>query len=63
MVILDANFEATEIHEASRDAILKALAVPGSKARNERHALGVSQFRKIATRRWPALSDLPVPNG
>ena len=53
MVLLDENFEATEIHEAGRDAILKALAVPGSKARNDRHAMGVAQFRRIATRRWP----------
>ena len=42
MVLLDASFSATEIGEADRAAVLAALAVPGSKARNERGALGVA---------------------
>lgn len=53
MVLLDENFEATEIWEAERAAILAALAEPGSKARNERGALGVRKFKTLGRRRWP----------
>jgi len=52
MVLLDENFDAVEIHEAERVAVLAALAKPGSKARNERGALAVSQFKKIGKLRW-----------
>ena len=52
MVLLDENFDAVEIHEAERAAVLAALARPGSKARNERGALAVSQFKKIGKLRW-----------
>jgi hypothetical protein len=52
MVLLDDNFEAVEIYEAPRAAILKALSEPGSKARNERGALAVSKFKSIAKLRW-----------
>ena len=53
MVLLNEKFEATEIWEAKRSAVLAALAEPGSKARNERGALGVSKFKSIGNRRWP----------
>jgi hypothetical protein len=33
-------------------AVVKRLAVPGSKAR-ERGALGVSEFKRLARRVWP----------
>lgn len=36
MVLLDEDFEATEIFEANRHAVVAALTAPGSKARNER---------------------------
>ncbi len=52
MVLLDENFEALEIYEAQRAAILKALSAPGSKARNERGALGVRKFKAIGKSRW-----------
>src|SRR5262245_19299148 len=45
MVILDQDFEAVEIYEAERAAIVPVLAAPGSKARNERGALPVSKFK------------------
>lgn len=54
LVILDPNLEAIAIYEASRDAVIKAIRKPGSKARNERRALSVPQFRAIANRIWPA---------
>ncbi len=46
MVLLDENFDAKEIYEAERPAVLEALSAPGSKARNERGA--VSKFRSVA---------------
>jgi len=52
MVLLDDNFDAFEIHEAPRARVLEALTKPGSKARNERGALGVRQFKAIARLRW-----------
>jgi hypothetical protein len=54
MVLLDENFEATEIYEASRAPILAALSRPGSKARNVRGALDVRAFKRIGVRRWPS---------
>jgi hypothetical protein len=52
LVLLDENFDALEIHEAQRPAVLDALAAPGSKARNERGALAVSKFKSIGKLRW-----------
>lgn len=52
LVLLDENFDATEIHEANRRAVAAALAAPGSKARNERGALAVSKFKAIGKLRW-----------
>ena len=52
MVILDHRFEAVEIYEAERSAVVAALAAPGSKARNERGALSVSKFKSIGILRW-----------
>lgn len=53
LVLLDAQYNALEIWEASRDAVQDRLRAPGSKARNERNSMGISQFRSIATRIWP----------
>jgi hypothetical protein len=52
MVLLDENFDATAIYEAEREAVIAALAAPGSKARNERGALAVSKFKAIGKLRW-----------
>ena len=52
MVLLDENFDALEIYEAERAAVLAALAEPGSKSRNVRGALGVNKFKSIGKRRW-----------
>jgi hypothetical protein len=52
LVLLNENFDATAIYEADRPAIIAALTAPGSKARNERWALGVAKFRSIGRRRW-----------
>jgi hypothetical protein len=52
LVLLDENFNATSIYEAEREDVLRVLAEPGSKSRNERGALGVSKFKSIARLRW-----------
>jgi hypothetical protein len=52
LVLLDGSFEATAIYEATREAVVDALTKPGSKARNERGALGVSKFKSIGFMRW-----------
>ncbi len=52
MVLLDANFDALEIYEADREAVVAALTAPGSKSRNERGAIGVSKFKAIGRQRW-----------
>jgi len=56
MVLLDREFNATEIWEADRHTVLAALRVPGSKARNERGALAISKFKSIAQLRWSRVS-------
>jgi hypothetical protein len=61
LVLLDQEFNAFEIHEADREAVLAALAVPGSKAREERNALAVSKFKAISRLRWLRPSG-PVPS-
>jgi hypothetical protein len=52
MVLLDENFDAAEIYEASREEVLTALSAPGSKARNERGALSIRSFKRIGKLRW-----------
>ena len=52
LVLLDEHFDALAIHEAERAPVLAALAVPGSKARNERGALSLSEFRSIGRLVW-----------
>jgi hypothetical protein len=51
-VLVDENFDAYEIHEAEREAVVAALIAPGSKARNERGSLAATQFTKIGHLRW-----------
>jgi hypothetical protein len=58
MVLLDQNFDAVEIFEAERAAIVPVLAAPGSRARNERGAMAVSdECRSVCTcaRLWMPL--------
>jgi hypothetical protein len=52
LVLLDQDFEATAMYEADRRSVIEALTAPGSRARNERGALGVSRFRAISRPRW-----------
>jgi hypothetical protein len=52
LVLLDEDLEPIEIYEAKRPEIEAALLAPGSKARNERGTLSVSQFQSIAKLVW-----------
>jgi hypothetical protein len=52
LVLLDEHYEPTAIYEADRTAVTAALLKPGSKARNERGSLAVSQFKAIGSRIW-----------
>ena len=52
LVLLRREYKVHEIWEAGRQAVIARLAVPGSKARNERGQLGVSQFKSIAEKVW-----------
>lgn len=57
LVLLDENFDATAIYEAERPAVVAELTKPGSRARNERGALGVSKFKSIGVLRWRRTSN------
>jgi hypothetical protein len=49
LVLLDKlTFDAIEIWRAERDDVIARLTAPGSRARNERGQMGISQFKSIA---------------
>ncbi|WP_282410030.1 hypothetical protein [Pseudomonas sp. PS02303] len=52
LVLLDAEYNAFQIYEAPRPAVETLLTRPGSKARNERGSVGISQFKAISSLRW-----------
>jgi hypothetical protein len=52
LVLLDNDLEPTAIYEAWRPKIDEALTKPGSRARNQRGALTVSQFKSIGKLVW-----------
>ena len=52
LVLLDADYNAFQIYETGRPAIEALLNRPGSKARNERGSVGISQFKAISALRW-----------
>ena len=53
LVLMNSDFEATEIIRADRKAVKEALLAPGSRSRNQGKKLSVSRFRRIGTRVWP----------
>lgn len=59
LVLLNEDLDATEIHEASRQAVVKAITAPGSRARNDRGALSVSKFKSIGKMVWPSEQKSP----
>lgn len=53
LVLLDRkSFDAVEIWQAGRADVIARLTIPGSKARNERSSMGISQFKSIAKCVW-----------
>jgi hypothetical protein len=56
LVILNDDLDATAIYEAERGDVIQLLTHPGSKARNERGALSIDAFKKVARKRWPEQS-------
>jgi len=46
------DLNALAMYEAERAAVEALLTKPGSKARNERGSVGISQFKAISTVRW-----------
>lgn len=53
LVLMKGDYEVFEIWETPKARVIERLDEPGSKARNERRSMGVSQFMTIATRVWP----------
>lgn len=53
LVLLHGDYEVLEVWEATRAAVCARLDAPGSKSRNERRSMGVTQFKSIARRVWP----------
>lgn len=53
LVLLNEDFEPTQIFEAVRADIHRELIKPGSKARNERGSLSISKFKEISEPIWP----------
>lgn len=56
LVLMNDSFDATSIWKADRSSVIDAITAPGSKARNERGALGVPKFKSIGQRIWPTQS-------
>lgn len=53
LVLLDnATLDPVEMWEASYERVATRLAEPGSRARNERGAMSVRDFKKLAVKVW-----------
>lgn len=64
LVLLDkTTFEAIEIWKATRRKVEKRLTDPGSRARNERGQMSISQFKSIAKKVWPASAKSSLRGG
>lgn len=59
LILMDQNFDPLAIHEANRSAVERELLRPGSKARNEKGALGVRKFKEIGELRWSCDEEGP----
>ena len=62
-VLMNRALGIQEIWKAERDAVIAALAAPGSKARNEPGVLSVSNFKQIGTRVWPETDEPKASRG
>jgi hypothetical protein len=50
-----------EIWQASKADVTIRLEAPGSQSRNERKSMGITQFKSIAQRIWPAITASTAP--
>ncbi|UWQ28096.1 DUF6998 domain-containing protein [Leisingera sp. M523] len=53
LVLMHKGYELYGIWEAPKEKVREFLDRPGSKARNSRRSMSVSQFISIGTRVWP----------
>ncbi|MCQ4317811.1 hypothetical protein EA797_20710 [Stutzerimonas zhaodongensis] len=63
LVLLDMDLNALVMYEAERAAVEVLLTKPGSKARNGRGSVGISQFKAISTVPWIKNSDAQIKSG
>lgn len=64
LVLLDrSSFDTLEIWRASRFDVGMRLQESGSRARNERNSMGITQFISIARKIWPAAAIGPGNQG
>jgi hypothetical protein len=60
LVLIDnETMQPREIWEAEEASVTDRLVKPGSKSRNERNSMGISQFKSIATLIWSADQSEP----
>lgn len=52
LVLMDEDFETTEIYQASRDDILEELDEAGTTNRKKRGAISVARFKRLACLVW-----------
>ena len=52
LVLMDENFETTEIYEASREDLLEDLNEAGSSNRKKRGAMSVARFKRLSYLVW-----------
>lgn len=57
LVLLDENYDAFEMYEASRSQVVAALIEPGSKSRNDRNQLGIAKFKSISNFSWEKITE------
>ena len=67
LVIMDENYNPTEIYEADRAIVEQAIEESASSKRNKRGAMSLAKFKKIAELVWtpanqPATTEQPVDN-
>ena len=53
LVLMHKDFQVHQIWEAERQPVIDKLLKPGSKARNERFQMSMSQFMSIGDLVWP----------
>lgn len=58
LVILDEEYEATEIYEASRDELAEAIAEANTSSRAKRGAMSIARFKNLSWLVWTRESGI-----